>query len=435
MLTSAMTTLPLRLYRRLTARSEKLLQKLLQKRLEQGKEDPARLWERMGMAKRERPQGPLTWLHAASVGEAQSALILIEHILKARPDMHILLTTGTRTSAESIGQKLPPGAFHQYLPLDHPVWVKRFMDHWRPDLALWMESELWPNLILEIKERGIMAALVNARLSDKSYARWKWFPKTAEALLETFSAVLAQTGPDYTRYRELGARWALVTDNLKYSARPLPADEDSLRLIAAKMAGRKNWVYASTHAGEEDMACRLHAILKNNWPDLLTVIVPRHPDRGEEIEALCRSQRLRAQRRSVDPAGGPEPDTDIYIADTMGELGLFYRIAPIACIGRSFSKDGGGGHNPLEAAQLGCAVLHGPNVQYQKEIYEEMQKADAVLSPGDERHFLTMLQDLLEKPEYLSHMQKKAGAFAATKTGVIGRVMEALKPMLEKIPA
>lgn len=429
-----MTTLPLKLYGRLTARSEKLLQKLLQKRLAQGKEDPVRLWERMGQSKLPRPVGPLTWLHAASVGEAQSALILIENIRKARPDMNILLTTGTRTSAESIGQKLPVGAFHQYIPLDHPLWVKRFFDHWRPDLCLWMESELWPNMITQIKERDIMAALVNARLSDKSYARWKWFPKTAEYLIGTFSAVLAQTGPDYTRYRQLGARWAIVTDNIKYSARPLPADEDALKLISAKMAGRKVWVYASTHAGEEEMACRLHAILRNNWPDLLTIIVPRHPNRGEDIEALCHSHKFRTQRRSLEPQGGPEPDTEIYIADTMGELGLFYRLTPIACIGRSFSKDGGGGHNPLEAAQLGCAVLHGPNVQFQKEIYEEMGKADALISLTDERHFLHALQDLMEKPEYLAHMQKKAGDFAATKTGVIGRVMEALKPMLEKIP-
>ncbi|MCD8520056.1 MAG: hypothetical protein LRY57_01900 [Alphaproteobacteria bacterium] len=295
--------------------------------------------------------------------------------------------------------------------------------------------ELWPNLVLEIKKRGIMAALVNARLSDKSFARWKWLPKTAEELLETFSAVLTQTGQDYTRYLTLGARWALVTDNIKYSARPLPTDDGALKLIAAKMGGRKNWVYASTHAGEEEMACRLHAILKNNYPDLLTVIVPRHPNRGEDVEAMCRAQNLRAQRRSLDPAGGPEPETDIYIADTMGELGLFYRLTPIACVGRSFSTDGGGGHNPLEPAQLGCAVLHGPNVQFQKEIYEEMGKADAALPLADERHFLHVLQDLFEKPEYLAHMQKKAGNFAATKTGVIGRVMEALKPMLEKIPA
>jgi 3-deoxy-D-manno-octulosonic-acid transferase len=411
------------------------LQKLLQKRLGQGKEDPDRLWERLGIAKRPRPQGPLVWVHAASVGEAQSALILIEHIHLQRPDCHVLLTSGTRTSAESIGQKLPQGAFHQYIPLDHPVWVARFLDHWQPDLALWMESELWPNMILEIKARGIKAALVNARLSDRSYRRWQWLPETAAALIETFSAVLAQTATDYSRYREMGARWALVTDNIKYSARPLPADENALKLLAANTGGRKLWVFASTHAGEEEMACRIHGILKNICPDLLTVIVPRHPERGAEIEALCKAENLRVQRRSSEPTGAPEPDTDIYIADTLGELGLFYRIAPVACIGRSFSKDGGGGHNPLEAAQLGCAVLHGPNVQNQQDIYEEMKKADAVLSISDERHFLNVLRDLFEKPEYLAHMQKKAAAFATTKTGVIGRVMEALRPFLEKLPA
>lgn len=428
------TPAPLKLYRWITGRSEGRLQKLLQKRLSQGKEDPDRLWERLGRSKRARPPGPLVWVHAASVGEAQSALILIENILLKNANCHVLLTSGTRTSAESVGQKLSHRAFHQYIPLDHPIWVSHFLNHWRPDLALWMESELWPNMILELKARGIKAALLNARLSDRSFKRWQWFPKSAAYLLETFSAVLAQTALDYSRYRELGARWALVTDNLKYSARPLPADEATLKLMAAKTAGRMLWVYASTHAGEEEIACRLHGILKNNHPDLLTIIVPRHPARGEEIEALCRAQNLITQRRSLEPTGTPEPETDIYIADTLGELGLFYRIAPIACIGRSFSRDGGGGHNPLEAAQLGCAVLHGPYVQNQQDIFDEMKKADASLELSDERHFLSVLSDLFERPEYRAHMQKKASAFATTKTGVIGRVMEALKPLLDKLP-
>ncbi|MCD8566612.1 MAG: 3-deoxy-D-manno-octulosonic acid transferase [Alphaproteobacteria bacterium] len=427
-------TTPLKLYRWATGRSEKLLQKLLQKRLEQGKEDPDRLWERMGQSKLPRPEGPLVWIHAASVGEAQSALILIDNILKSRPDCHILLTSGTRTSAESIGKKLPPRAFHQYIPLDHPAWGARFLDHWQPDLALWMESELWPNLILALQERGIKAALVNARLSDKSYKRWKWLPKTALCLLEPFSAALTQTATDYSRYRELGVRWALVTDNLKYSASPLPADNKTLQILAAKTEGRKVWVYASTHAGEEEMACRLHAILKNNWPDLLTIIVPRHPERGTEIEALCQAQGLRTQRRSLDPQSAPEHDTDIYIADTLGELGLFYRLAPIACIGRSFSDDGGGGHNPLEAAQLGCAVLHGPHVQFQKDIYEEMKKADAALELSDERHFRRVLQDLFSQPEYLAHMQKRPEPLPPRKPGLSGVSWRPCSPFWRNCP-
>lgn len=423
-------TLALKTYRALSQRSEKLLQKLLQKRLEQGKEDPARLWERMGIAKTPRPEGPLIWLHAASVGEAQSALILIDHLLLTAPEAHILLTTGTRTSADSVGQKLPARCIHQYIPLDHPLWVARFMDHWQPNLALWMESELWPNLIIELSAREIPAALVNARLSPQSYKRWKWFPGSAEAILSAFSAVLTQTAADMTRYRDLGANNVTVTDNLKYSARALPADETAFKTLAAQTAGRRTWVYASTHAGEEVMAGRLHGILKNNWPELLTILVPRHPARGAEIEASLKAEGLKTHRRSEGGTESIDPATDIYIADTMGELGLFYRLAPIACIGRTFSLDGGGGHNPLEAAQLGCAVLHGPKVQNLADLFEDMHKADAAITLTDEHHFLTVLQDLLEKPEVLAHMRKKARDFSATKTGVVNRVMDALAPLL-----
>ena len=341
----------LQFYRWLTDRLEKPLQKLVQNRIKQGKEDASRVDERYGHPGKARPKGKLIWLHAASVGEAQSALILIDTLLGRLNDVHILVTSGTKTSASLMEKKLPDRAFHQYYPLDHPAWVQRFLEHWKPNLVFWMESELWPNMLLNIHCRNIPAILVNARLSNTSFRRWNFFKNGAADILQTFSLILTQTARDSVRFQELGAGSVVVTDNLKYSARPLPCPEDAFKPLSAAIGARKTWLFASTHAGEEAMACRLHQILKNAYPDLLTIIAPRHPERGTDVDDLCKAQGLKTILRGQDHAL-PDAETDIYIANTLGELGLFYRLVPIACIGRSFSDDGGGGHNPVEAAQL-----------------------------------------------------------------------------------
>lgn len=419
------------LYTALMTAGEPFLEALLRRRCRQGKEDPARLRERMGHAARPRPAGPLVWLHAASVGEAQSALILIEALHNMAPGLHILVTTGTVTSATIMASRLPPYAFHQYYPLDHPAWVKRFLDYWQPDLVLWMESELWPNMLGEVTRRNIPALLLNARLSPRSFRLWQWARGDAARILGGFNVILAQTEQDAAHFRALGAPSVTVSDNLKYTASPLPYIPQELDILRRALQGRPVWLYASTHDGEEEMACRLHKTLRERLPGLLTIIVPRHPERRQAIQALCEKQGMTVRLRSRSHAA-PQPGDDIYLADTLGELGLFYRLAPVTCIGRSFSADGGGGHNPFEAAQLACAVLHGPHVQNLGHIYEEMNKAGAALRLQDESDFARRLETLLTGNGELDTLRANAVRFVAAKNRVLDFVLSQITPWLDK---
>lgn len=423
----------LKIYTTLMGAGAPVLRAVLQRRGERGKEDPLRAGERMGIPGRRRPDGKLIWIHAASVGESQSMLAVVNALLE-RTDAHILVTTGTVTSAQMMEMRLPSRALHQYYPVDHPQWVRAFLDHWRPNLALWTESELWPAMLQEVKMRGVPAILVNARLSDRSFKRWKILKADAKQLLGTFDLVITQTDEDAKRYRELGARDVVTGGNLKYSAAPLPADERDLKLIQQTITDRPLWLYASTHDGEEALACRLHKNLKQKNPELsslLTVIVPRHPARGESIRALCEQAGLTARLRGENH-DLPQAGDDIYIADTLGELGLFYRLAPVACIGRSFSNDGGGGHNPLEAAQLGCAVISGPRVQNLAAIYDDMVRAGAALIVKDEIDFTARLEKLLTDGAALKALRAKGTEYAKEKARVLDVVMNAIGPPLDK---
>ncbi len=418
----------LHLYQWVMRKSEGLLERLLEKRLNAGKEDPVRIDERRGVASRARPDGTLLWLHAASVGEAQSALILIKAILLDNPDLQILVTTGTLTSAQRMEEVLPEQAFHQYMPVDYPEWVTRFLDHWSPDLVLWMESELWPHILQEIEARNIPAALINARLSDRSFARWKLFKKSARAVLECFDLVLTQTELDAERYRALGAQNVHVSDNIKYSAGDLPHDEGDLKVLKGVLMSRPVLVYASTHAGEEEIIMRTQSILESSQPELISIIIPRHPDRGEAILDQAIEERFQAVLRGEDKAL-PDEDTQIYIANTMGELGLFYRLAEIVFIGRSLSDDGGGGHNPIEAAQLGCAIVHGAKVQNLQEIFDDMETHKACLRVKNEQELVEGMQRLLEDPALRNSLIQNAQNFSNAKSHVIDTVIQNLEPL------
>lgn len=406
------------------------LQALLRRRLRQGKEDPDRIGERMGRPSRPRPPEPLLWIHGASVGEAQSALSLLDRLLDLYPDCAALVTTGTVNSAKVMDARLPPRAVHQYYPLDHPAWVEAFLNAWKPEAALWIESELWPGMLQALQARGIPAALVNARLSSRSARRWRWAPQTARALFQTFSICLAQSESDASLLRSLGARAVQAPGNLKFGAAPLPYDPAALEALRRAVGSRPVWLYASTHAGEEELACRLHRQLKTNFPNLLTILVPRHPERADDIVQACAPYGLSLRRRGEDHAL-PGPKEEVYLANTLGELGLFYRLAPLACVGRSFSADGGGGHNPIEPARLGCAVLHGPAVQNLGTIYESMDSAGAALRVEDENAFAATLRRFLGDPAALEVLQDKGQRFAQDQDGVLERVVEALKPILD----
>ena len=420
----------LQLYKSVSGASGPLLRALLHARSRRGKELPAHLGERLGRASLARGNSPLIWVHAASIGEAQSALILVERLQRLVPGTQILMTTGTVSSANMMRKNLPTGAVHQFYPVDHPAWAKQFLDHWKPDLVLWMESELWPNMLTGIKARGIPAILVNARLSEKSFRRWSWFGGAAKEILGAFSLILAQGEKEAARFRALGAKNVTATGNIKYSAKPLSFSESDLKAAGGAIGQRPLWLYASSHKGEESMACRVHQKLKLKFPDLLTIIVPRHPERRQDIITTCEQANLKFVLRG-EIRIPPSYDTDIYIADTFGELGLFYRLAPLACIGRSFSDDGGGGHNPIEAAQLNCAVLYGPNVQFQKELFEEMSNAGGALGVNNESELEEAISAFLSDPQRLAAMQQSGLEFTRMKARVVDIVIESISPWLD----
>jgi 3-deoxy-D-manno-octulosonic-acid transferase len=294
-----------------------------------------------------------------------------------------------------------------------------------------MESELWPNMLCAVREAGIPALLLNARLSGQSFRSWSRVKNTAAEILSTFDLILAQSETAAERFKALGAKNVKTSGNIKYSAAPLPSDALALSGLRLTLGNRKLWVYASSHAGEEALACRIHKTLKSEGlHDLLTIIVPRHPERRRDIAGVCLEQGVKFCLRSNNTAL-PTPDDDVYVADTLGELGLFYTLSDIGMIGRSFSDDGGGGHNPIEAAQLGCAVLTGPNNQYQKELYADMRAENAVIETKNERELKDALKRLLTDQKYLKQQQENALRFAQSKKDVVHGVLKQIMPYID----
>lgn len=421
----------LALYRGLTGLGAPVISHLLRRRMACGKEDAQRFPERRGIASRPRPYGPLAWIHAASVGEAISALSLINRMLRVRTDLHILVTTGTVTSAAIMAERLPPRSFHHYAPVDRLPWVRRFLDHWEPDMAVWIESEFWPNLICETAARKIPAFLVNGRISKKSAENWRYLPGFIRGIIGRFQLCLAQTEDEAERFRRLGADPVHCVGNLKFSASPLPANEADLRLLVTRIGSRPRWVAASTHPGEETLAADTHLALKDRFHGLLTIIVPRHPGRGDAIAAELSKRGLLVVRRSTDDA--IEPEADIYLGDTLGELGLFYRIGDIAYIGGSM--DSYGGHNPLEAAQLDCAVLHGPDMANFTTVAAQLGEAGAAVTVRTTDELAAAVGGFLENPQQRDRVAGAAADVARANAEVVDRVMEFLQPCIEAIPA
>ncbi|HEY4472622.1 MAG TPA: glycosyltransferase N-terminal domain-containing protein, partial [Stellaceae bacterium] len=303
------------LYSALTRPLAPLAMVYLAQRRKRGKEHPVRFRERHGIPSVIRPHGPLVWIHAASVGEATAVLGLIEHLLDTRPDLEILVTTGTVTSAHLLETRLPARARHQFVPADLPSWTARFLDHWHPDLALWVESELWPNLVSAAHARRIPMVLVNARLSARSYGRWRHWPGLIRPILRAFDLCLAQDQAQAERFRSLGARRVAAVGDLKAAAPVLPFNRSELLRLHDAIGSRPLWLAASTHAGEEKIAAQVHRDLAAQHPGLLTIIVPRHPARGDAIAAMLAGQGLRIARRA---RGEPVTcDTQVYLADTM----------------------------------------------------------------------------------------------------------------------
>lgn len=417
----------LRLYRTLGNRLQPLAEPFLNHRMRRGKEDPARRGERFGNAGKKRPDGPLVWAHAASVGETNAVLPLLQR-LRDR-GLAVLLTTGTVTSAAIAERRLAAGAVHQYAPLDIPHYVERFLNHWRPGLALFVESELWPGAMVALAERGVPLVLVNGRLSARSYGRWRRVGPFARALMSRIDQCLAQSADDGRRFEALGAPCVTICGNLKFDADAPAASETVLREMREAIGDRPVFVAASTHPGEEEMLTRALKEIGPAGDNLITIIVPRHPDRGLEIAGAARAQNFTVALRSAgEPIGGK---TQIYIADTIGEMGLWYRLATIAFLGGSLIRHGG--QNPIEPAKLAVPLMHGPHIGNFADVYGALQDARAAVLIADQRALQTVLTQLLADGAERRRLAAAAHACVERFTGTLDRTLAALQPFLERL--
>ena len=369
-----------------------------------------RAHEKLGVATQDRRgSGPLIWVHAASVGESLSVLALITRMGVLMPDAQFLMTSGTATSANLVARRMPPRTVHQFAPLDAPGPLGRFLHHWKPDAAIFVESELWPQMLRRTYATGAPMALVNARMSDKSVATWRKWPRTARYLFEVFDLILTQNDAMAHNMVSMHAPADRVARgiNLKSMAGPLPVDEDALFEARAALGHRPVWVASSTHAGEEAAVLQAHKALLAQFPDLCLILAPRHPERGDEVEALILETGLSCQRRSrAEPVGG-----QVYLADTLGDLGLWYALTDLVFLGGSLLPIGG--HNPFEVAQSGAAVLSGNHVSAFAETYAQLETEGAARIVADGEDLRKMVAALLSDPDRLAAMTKAAKAFVA----------------------
>ncbi|PWB79847.1 MAG: 3-deoxy-D-manno-octulosonic acid transferase [Methylocystaceae bacterium] len=411
-------------YRLLTIGLTPFARSILAWRAKRGKEDFARLPERLGLASQPRPGGRLVWLHGASLGESLALLPLVERFIQR--GVEVLVTSGTVASARVLKARLPAGATHQYLPLDAPQFVERFLQHWKPDVVLFAESELWPNMIHAVHAHRLPLILVNAAISRQSAERWRRLPGGAARLLGKLDLCLAQNAESAARYLGLGAPRVRVCGNLKFDVSPPPAGAGKLAEFNGAVGARPVWAAISTHAGEEEAVLDAHLALARDFPALLTVIAPRHPDRGAAIADLAQARGLTVARRSA--GGEPGRDTQVYVADTIGELGLFLRVAGVVFMGKSLGPEGG--HNPIEPAKLGCAILHGPHVENFAEIYAALAASRAAARVTDAESLARALKFLLSDPSRMRKMGR-AGVEVVSKLGGASQtIMAAIEPYL-----
>lgn len=411
--------------------SEPVRSRHLRRRVAIGKEMPERLCERYGEATVSRPEGPLLWVHAASNGEALASLPLVDEMRTETPELQVLMTTFTVTGADLIA-KHAPYLLHQFKPSENPVAVARFLDHWRPDFALFVESELWPNLLVELGQREIPMALVNGHLSEKSARGWRVARRSFCTLLEQFSALVVKSHDVKARMTSLGLGEdsIIVAGELKASRPVQRPDDETYAVLKGQIGGRPVFLAASTHPGEEEAAIAAHEAVLKRVPALLTIIAPRHERRGNEIEALIKKRGHTVHRRSQGqfPSGA-----SIYLADTTGEMPLWYALSPIVFIGAGWSDSGG--HNPLEAAQVGCAILSGPKVHASQAAYDRLTAADAVRFVENAKELSAALNDLLDldgRPNVRAReMGRAAESAAALDPAPLERTMDHLRPLIK----
>lgn len=400
-----------------------VIKRYINKRKENGKEDVKRFNERVGRPTMPRPEGKLIWLHGASVGESVSMLPLIQRILDTYLEAHVMVTTGTVTSADVMQKRLPERAFHQFIPIDNPIFTTRFVRHWQPDVALWFESELWPAVLSSIKRKNIPLILINGRISNKSFKRWQQFDFISKELLNCFTLCLGQSEEDAYRLRVLGAQNSICLGNLKYAGLPLPIDEAKRAEFVEQAGKRHMWLASATHDDEEVRIAKVHKRLKQKFPDLLTVIAPRHPQRGDEIQEKINSLELKTALRSKNEKITPE--TDVYIANTIGEMGIWYDVINIVFIGGSLIPHGG--QNFMEPSRVRDAVIVGPHMHNFTDAMNRAKKADAVIQVTDTEELEETVAGLFENKELLDAKRSLAYNWATSESKVLEGIMDKVK--------
>ena len=400
----------------------------IKKRQKTGKEHPIRFNERLAKYIHPRPEGKLYWFHGASVGESVSMLPLIDKLLKEDENLSIMVTTGTLTSAEIMENRLPKRAFHQFIPFDVPSFAKRLIKHFKPDAVLWFESELWPSLISEIHKNKIPLILVNGRISDKSFHTWQKFSFFSKELLSCFSLCLGQSEQDKNRLKILGAKKTDCVGNLKFSGIPLPVDQQKKQEILTAIGNKKTFLLSSTHHNEEEQFSHHLKELKRIVEDVMIISVPRHPNRGDEITEMFRKKGFNVSQRSKNE---PITDTtDIYVADTIGEMGIWYNIADVTFVGGSLIPHGG--QNFIEPARDSNAVLVGPHMHNFKEMLSRAKINDAVYQLQSAVDVIEEVINLLKDQDYLKEKQTKARSWALAEAKVLDNIANALKRELHQ---
>lgn len=411
------------LYSALTALSAPLIYMWLGIRLYKGKEDKARFFERLGSPRKKRPAGKLVWMHGASVGECLSMLPLVNKIIQSDENVHVMVTSGTKTSADLMARRLPPRAFHQYIPVDFPWAVRRFVKHWNADAVLWFESDFWPNILREIHKTGKPFVLLNGRISDRSFAKWQRFRGFISRMLQFFTVCFGQTKEDARRLKVLGAKEALCAGNLKFAATTPVFDAKELNKLLKQIGSRPRAIAASTHPGEEEIFLKFLKAIKLTHPAFLMIIAPRHPHRGNEIEGMFTRSGFKVARRSRGDK--ITPDTDLYLADTIGEMGMIYQLADLVFVGGSLVPFGG--QNMLEPMRLGRAVFVGPYTFNFKEIVEQATQGGALIQVALPEELLGNAVRFLAHPDEIKPIKEKAIAFATSQMQVLNRIYGALK--------
>ena len=422
------------LYRLLMAVSAPALHLLLRRRLRLGQEEQSRLPERWGQAAVARPSGPLVWLHAASVGESLSVLPLIEALALREPNSPLLVTSGTTSAAALMGKRLPDSVIHHYIPLDHPRWVARFLDHWRPSLALWVESELWPNLLLACKQRQIAVWLINARLSEQAERRWRRHHRAAQVLFPQLGGVLAQSAQQAKRFEGLGARQVNALGNLKFAAATLAAPP-AVSLPQSRPGSadasadvkRPTWLALSTHGSDEALVLPAHRQLLTRFPDALLLLAPRHMQRLPRIKAQLAVHELDYSSWSE----GPEPDAarPLFLIDTLGQLERYYPRAALTWVGGSLSAQVGG-HSPIEPARHGSALIFGPHMEKQADLVNRFLANQAAQEVDKVEDLADLLEHLFSDPIARADWQDRAVQVVRNEARVLALYLEALIPHL-----